>query len=244
MKKTPTDPRLYDTLASLNEIGATVNKIGHDGQVSVDTTLHLIVESAIQVVPGASAVIYSYDNVLEKFTKSSRVSAGGPSQGSDEDDPRPDGLGFRAIRQNRRVLSYEESDISIHPVRTMSGAKVMGCFPLIVADCPVGALYVYLQDERKFSQLELLMLDNFVNQAAMAIYHAHHLEIMQRNLTRKEEEIKRMRKGRIVNLITFEVGRNARIHFADGAGSDRCAIWNFQAAGEDNPNIEHESCGR
>ena len=195
MKKTPTDPRLYDTLASLNEIGATVNKIGHDGQVSVDTTLHLIVESAIQVVPGASAVIYSYDNVLEKFTKSSRVSAGGPSQGSDEDDPRPDGLGFRAIRQNRRVLSYEESDISIHPVRTMSGAKVMGCFPLIVADCPVGALYVYLQDERKFSQLELLMLDNFVNQAAMAIYHAHHLEIMQRNLTRKEEEIKRMRRA-------------------------------------------------
>ncbi len=51
----------------------------------------------------------------------------------------------------------------------------MGCFPLIVANQPVGALYVYLQDQRPFNQLELLMLDNFVNQAAMAIYHAHNL---------------------------------------------------------------------
>jgi signal transduction histidine kinase len=195
MSKPATDPRLYDALASLNEIGATVNKIGQDGMVSVETTLNLIVASAIQVVPGASAVIYSYDNVQEIFIKPSRVSAGSKGMNDDGDEPRPNGLGFRAIHQRRRVLSYEELDLTIHPVRAKTGAKVMGCFPLVVADCPVGALYVYLQDEREFSQLELLMLDNFVNQAAMAIYHAHHLERMQRNLTRKEEEIQRMRRA-------------------------------------------------
>lgn len=195
MSKLSIDPRLVDALASLNEIGATVNKIGQDGLVSVETTLNLIVVSATKVVPGASAVIYSYDNLQERFTKSSRVSAGSQYECADDDEPRADGLGFRAIRQRRRVLSYEETDINIHPVRAKTGAKVMGCFPLVVADCPVGALYVYLQDEREFSQLELLMLDNFVNQAAMAIYHAHHLERMQRNLARKEEEIKRMRRA-------------------------------------------------
>jgi signal transduction histidine kinase/GAF domain-containing protein len=71
----------------------------------------------------------------------------------------------------------------------------MGCFPLIVANQPVGALYVYLQDDRHFSQLELLMLDNFVNQAAMAIYHAHNLVRMQRDLTRKEDELIRLRRA-------------------------------------------------
>jgi signal transduction histidine kinase len=187
--------RLYDALASLNQIGATVNQIGQDGRVSVEDTLKLIVASAIQVVQGASAVIYSYDSVQDIFITSSRVTAGVAGNDEVSDEPRPDGLGFRAIKQRRRVLSYEEKGINIHPVRAISGARVMGCFPLIVADSPVGALYVYLHDEREFSQLELLMLDNFVNQAAMAIYHAHNLEKMQRNLSRKEEEIKRMRRA-------------------------------------------------
>lgn len=195
MTKTNLDPRLFEALSSLNKIGTTVNQIGQDGKVSVEETLNLIVNSAIQVVKGASAVIYTYDNVQNSFTITSRVSAGDLSEENVEDEPRSNGLGYRAVRQRRRVLSYEEVDINIHPVRAMGGAKVMGCFPLIVADCPVGALYVYLRDEREFSQLELLMLENFVNQAGMAIYHAHHLERMQRNLARKEEEIKRMRRA-------------------------------------------------
>jgi GAF domain-containing protein/nitrogen-specific signal transduction histidine kinase len=93
------------------------------------------------------------------------------------------------------VLSYEEKEVAIHPVRAKAGARVIGCFPLIVADRPVGALYVYLQDDRQFSQLELLMLENFVNQGAMAIYHAHNLELLQHNLARKEEELKRLRRA-------------------------------------------------
>lgn len=195
MTKPDDDLRLYDALGSLNKIGTTVNQIGQDGKVSVEETLILIVNSAIQVIQGASAVIYTYDNAQNTFTISSRVSAGDFSGGNVEDEPRSNGLGYRSIHQRRRVLSYEEVDINIHPVRARGGARVMGCFPLIVADSPVGALYVYLQDEREFSQLELLMLDNFVNQAGMAIYHAHHLEKMQRNLARKEDEIKRMRRA-------------------------------------------------
>ncbi len=172
-----TDPWLLEALESLNEIGETVNQIGLDGTVSVETTLNLIVQSATRVVPGASAVIYTYDMVREDFIHTSRVSAGGKDQPDPGDEPRKNGLGMRAISQRRRVLSYEEKDIGIHPARASAGAKVMGCFPLIVADQPVGALYVHLQEERQFSQLELLMLDNFVNQAAMAIYHAHNLVI-------------------------------------------------------------------
>lgn len=195
MSTPKTDPRLLDALAILNEIGATVNQIGLDGMVSVETTLKLIVQSATRVVPGASAVIYTYDMGKEQFIHNSRVSAGGIDQPDSGDEPRPHGLGMRAIGQRRRVLSYEQKDIEIHPVRAKAGAKVMGCFPLIVADRTVGALYVYLQDERPFNQLELLMLDNFVNQAAMAIYHAHNLVMMKHDLARKEEELTRLRRA-------------------------------------------------
>ena len=190
-----TDSRLLEALSSLNEIGATVNQIGLDGTSSIESTLNLIVQSAIRVVPHASAVIYTYDMVKEGFVVTSRVSAGEEESHDSGDEPRTNGLGMRAIIKRRRVLSYEEKDIAIHPVRAKAGANVMGCFPLIVAYQPVGALYVYLREERQFSQLELLMLDNFVNQAAMAIYHTHNLSRMQHDLTRKEEELTRLRRA-------------------------------------------------
>ncbi len=190
-----TDPLLLEALASLNEIGATVNQIGLDGSVSVETTLNLIVQSAARLLSDASAIIYTYDAAQDGFSHRSSISANGMEQPVTGDEPRPDGLGMRAIAQRRRVLSYEEKDISIHPTMVKGGAKVMGCFPLIVAAQPVGALYVYRQDERQFSQLELLMLENFVNQAAMAIYHAHNLIQVRHDLARKEEELTRLRRA-------------------------------------------------
>ena len=190
-----TDPHLLEALASLNEIGATVNQIGLDGSVSVETTLNLIVESATQVLSDTSAVIYTYDSAKNNFIYRSSLRAMDKGLPIVADDPRPDGLGMRAIAQRRRVLSYEERDITIQSGVLKSGAKVMGCFPLIVADRPVGALYVFRQDERHFSQLELLMAENFVNQAAMAIYHAQNLTLIRQDLARKEEELSRLRRA-------------------------------------------------
>ncbi len=91
-----------------------------------------------------------------------------------EDGPRPDGMGARAIRQRRPILSYEEPDLEIHPAQQAAGAEVVVGLPLVVADQPLGVFMSICIEERRLSQLELLLLDNFVNQAAMAIYHAGH----------------------------------------------------------------------
>jgi len=162
MNLAKTDSRLYEALASLNEIGTTVNQIGQDGTFSLEATLKLIVESAIKVVPGSDTVIYAYDSEQERFINPSRVSAGGVDLSKAGDEPRENGLGNLAIKQRRRVLSYEENGIAIHPVQAKAGAKGLACFPLVVADRPVGALYVYLLEARPFSQLELLMLDKLL----------------------------------------------------------------------------------
>ena len=164
--------QLLDALASLNQIGATINRIAPGDRASVEVTLRLIVESAIKVVPNASAVIYTYDLAQHAFEPASRVSAGEWIAPVPGDEPRSNGMGMRAINQRRCVLSYEERDLEIHPIKMQAGAKTVACFPLVVADQAVGALYVYLHQDRPFSQLELLMLDNFVNQAAIAIYQA------------------------------------------------------------------------
>ncbi|HVN54258.1 MAG TPA: GAF domain-containing protein [Anaerolineaceae bacterium] len=190
-----TDPRLLEALASLNQISATINQIGPGDQVDINATLRLIAESATKVIPGAAAVIYTYDQGQEEFDLASRVSAGSwlaPVRGI---EPRFRGMGKRAIDQRRRVISYEESDLQIHPRIVEAGAKVSACFPLIVAEQPVGALYVYLNESRAISQLEELMLENFVNQAAMAIFQAQRFNSVQRDLARKEEELKHLRRA-------------------------------------------------
>jgi signal transduction histidine kinase len=189
------DPRLLDALASLNEIGAAVNRISPRDIGSVEATLRLIVESAIEVIPGTSAVIYTYDRDARSFDLGSRLSAGEPGDYVPNDAPRPDGIGMRAIGQRRRVLSYEEDDLDIHPDKVRAGARAMACFPLIVADRPVGVLYVYRHQDRQFSQLELLMLENFCNQAAMAIYQVRRLASVQRDLARREDELSRLRRA-------------------------------------------------
>src|SRR5512146_8499 len=125
------DPRLLDALASLNQISATINQIGSGDQVNVNATLRLIVESATKVIPRSAAVIYTYDQTRGEFDLSSRVSAGswlGPAPGI---EPRPTGMGMRAIDQRRRVISYEEEDLELNPKIVQAGAKVSACFPLI-----------------------------------------------------------------------------------------------------------------
>ena len=70
------DTRLLTVLSNLNRIGGAINRMGSGGSTDEKTALQLIVESAIQVVPDASAVIYTYDSKNDQFDAGSRVSAG------------------------------------------------------------------------------------------------------------------------------------------------------------------------
>ncbi len=193
----PTDagPRLLDALARLNQIGATINQLGLADQAGVTETLSLIAASAIEVVSGGSAVIYSYDPARDAFDAESRVAAGALGVAFPEGGPRRHGLGHRAIEERRRVLSYEEPDLTLHPVHAQAGAQAAACFPLVVANKPLGILYIYLCHARRFEPLDLLMLENFVNQAAMAIFQTHQLTRVQRDLARTADELARLRRA-------------------------------------------------
>lgn len=209
MKTEPSSPeineaQLLEVLASLNRISDAINRIGPGDAGNGGVSLQLIVESAIRVVPGSSAVIYTYDQARGEFETESRVSAHaeGHALSTDpmysDDAPRPGGIGNRTIQRRHRILSYEERDLDIHPYHASLGVHAAGCFPLIVAEQAVGILYIYLYEEREFTKLEQLMLDNFVNQAAMAIYHARRLAGVHHDLVRKEYELSRLHRAGLI----------------------------------------------
>lgn len=208
----PDDRHLLAALAILNAVAAEINRVSSGQGIGLADTLRLIAEGAVKVMArpeegalaagAVTAVIYTCDASGEAFAPDSRVAAGRGTALGEDDAPRASGLGAQALRQRRRVISYEMLDITLHGAMQTAGARVGACYPLIVAGQPVGALYVYLHEERPFSELDLLILDNLVNLAALAIHReqelartADYARRIQRDLERKEDELARMRRA-------------------------------------------------
>ncbi len=184
---------LREALSRLKDIGLHINQLNLGAPAALDAVLHLIVESATTIVPGATAIIYTCDAERQALDPVSRVAAGAHVTPLIEDQPRPAGLGARAIALRRPVLSYAEPDLAIHPAKRAAGAQVVACLPLVIADEPLGVLYIYLLEQRRLTDLELLLLANLVNQAATAIHHAGQFSDVRRNLARKEDELALLR---------------------------------------------------
>jgi GAF domain-containing protein len=185
-------------LGILRDAGAEINRLGPE--TSLREALQLIAETAVRLIgsnprDGATAVIYTYDAAQGVFDRESRVSAGEGAQPLLGDTPRPEGVGATALARQTRVLSYEESGITFHPLKYQAGIRTAACYPLRVAGQPVGALYIDLRSERRFTDAELLLLDTFVTLAAVAIYNTRQFEGMTRALHRKVDELERVQRA-------------------------------------------------
>ena len=160
---------MLETLARLNQIGTSLIREEAADPESLKRTLHLIVESATELVPGVSATIYTFDPLQGGFEPGSRVSAGPLVNPEVDDLPRQDGMGRRAIELGSRVLSYQNPDLTIHPAKAALGAKVVACYPLRVAEENLGVLYVYRHDFNRFTELELFILEHFMQLTALTL---------------------------------------------------------------------------
>ncbi|MBK7454734.1 MAG: hypothetical protein IPJ46_13765 [Anaerolineales bacterium] len=151
------EAKLLEVLSSLNQISDAINHIGPADGGSSGVSLQLIVESAIRVVPGSSAVIYTYDQTTGRFEAESRVSAQAEGHALhknpeySDDAPRPGGIGIRTIERRHRTISYEEHDIDVHPYHAALGVNAVGCFPLIVAEQAVGS-FIYISMKTRVYQ--------------------------------------------------------------------------------------------
>lgn len=184
--------KLFHGLEAMSKVGQQLNSLGPSGDYHA--MLREIAERALEVVAAgtsnrgeATAVLYRYDEAAERFDERSSVGIGFQA-GSEvkPGKPRSEGLGTRAVRQKRRILSYEEAAFEIHPTMQADEIVTMVAYPLLAAGRVLGVLYISLRDERAFTRQELLLLDNFVNQAALAFYYVEYAAQVQRALAISE----------------------------------------------------------
>lgn len=191
------DSDITRILNVLNQSSTLVNHLGLSDSITLEGLLNLVVNSVVGIVPGSCAVLYLYDASRESFVLESRAAAGERlvRPGLEPAPPRPQGLGWRAINRQRRVLLEEEPDLDLPLQRQREGAITGAAFPLIVARRVVGVLYVYLYEPRSFTPIEIFALENFANQAAMAVYHARQAERAREAIWRRDEELMRLRRA-------------------------------------------------
>ncbi|MBN2083654.1 MAG: GAF domain-containing protein [Anaerolineales bacterium] len=186
---------LFSALTILRESAAEINRLSVENTAA--EALQLIADTAVRLVDrkdgdGPAAVIYAYDTDRAAFDGASRTSAGEPGRPAADDFPRPDGMGARAIRHRKRLLSYEEPSIPMQEQKTQAGIRTMACYPLMAAEKPTGALYISLRSERRFTPEELLSLDLLADQAAVALHNTQRFEGINRVLQRKVDELERL----------------------------------------------------
>lgn len=192
-------PNLWvKTLTLLNDIGTRVNHL--DSKNDLRVVLTLIAEGAVRTagrragesMMTAWAVIWLYDEASQTFEPQTRIAVGEPDVPAADDYPRPNGFGLSAIRQRRRCLSYEMTDLAIQPARRQAGAETLVCYPLLVAHEAVGAFYIYRQTPQPFDDLDLLVFDMLASQAATAIYQGRQLGGLNKTLARKVREMEKL----------------------------------------------------
>lgn len=202
---------LIRTMTILNEVGARINQL--DGKHELRMTLSLVAEGAVRAVAQhhrdtpslqqASAEIWIYNEAEQRFESQSYVAADGSASGAVGHFPRADGFGAQAIRERRPLFSYQVTDLEIHPAKQQGGVRTLVCYPLVVDHQPLGVFYIYRQVAEPFDEIELLIFDNFVHQAAMAIHHGRQVGGLTQALTRKVREMEKLKwASHIINSRT------------------------------------------
>ena len=183
-----------DILSRLAEISNAINKQPDGDLAHLENTMCLIVDSIQEIIPDSSAMIYTYDVAHSSFDPTSRF-ASSEDTPPESDEPRPEGLGAKAILKRQQVFSYDQAETGIHPVKAAQGFKTVTCYPLLDADHVLGVFYVFLRREAQFKEKELSVIRNFVNLTTMNLAATNRVNLAEQEKIRKDKELRMLRKA-------------------------------------------------
>ncbi len=189
------EPRVLDAFAHLNRVGADINQFDMNDLEMIRATLKQIGSSAAEVVPGSSAKITLVGDKGAEIENQPDGSAECITSTETWGYLIPESMGMYAIERRKRVLSYEEIWSESELPAQIQEANSIACYPLSSREEVMAVLYVCLNDNRQFSDLELLMLDNYANLAAINILLIlQQYQALQEQL-QKERELRRLRRA-------------------------------------------------
>ncbi|HVP20278.1 MAG TPA: GAF domain-containing protein [Anaerolineaceae bacterium] len=192
-------------LTILGQASKAVSQVASGDANQLRQTLSMIADAANQLARGAWATIVPIDPEKEILNFQNRVSAG------QEAATFPEAFVNQALNEQAPVLSYNRPP-GIH----LPDEPAMACYPLKAENGLVGALVVATRSQTPFSQVEKICMENLAAMAAIAIHQTGSLSDIQRDLDRKEEELKQLRQAGLLisSRLQLEETLNAILEMA------------------------------
>ncbi len=189
-------------LGRLNRIGAEVSRGNSGDPGNAEITLSALARGAEKLVAGSQAAVILLTEVRspkDGETASELLPSNAPLDSHlnfyEQDFRNPSGMAARAFSHKERVLSNQEHDLALAPTQDEPGIRTVACFPMIVDQEDLGALYVQRLSQQPFTEPELAALDNYANLAAMRLAATLRTQQALEEQARKEKELRRLRRA-------------------------------------------------
>ena len=175
---------LLEALAHLNQVSLAVNHICVGDVACLNDLLALIARTVTELFQGSVAAVLIYNADNRAFDLSTLITAGMDS------DSFPEALAMEAVSDRQPIFSNERP-----PTLHLPEGPVQACYPFVASGVSIGAMLVNRRSQMPFTPAQKLVLSNLSNLSTAAILHANSLSGVHRDLARKEEELKQLRRA-------------------------------------------------
>jgi len=176
-----------------------LNDANFDNETSIDSLLKMIAKQCTKLIDFTECSIHlTSETQINRFDPYYRILATKSANGLIEqasDLPREEGLGYKALIGRKGVISYEEKELTLHPYHIARGAEIALCYPLIVDHNVLGVLYIYLHEDREFSEFEISCVRIFSDHAAMSLYLLRKQEKLSNDLFAKQKQLAQLQRA-------------------------------------------------
>jgi signal transduction histidine kinase len=192
-----------EILRNLNLIGVEVSQQGAGEPGNLAMILNTLANGAEKIVPGTKAAVFLLSTIPSSLVEGSQAfgiltsdaSSGMDFQFNEQDFCHPSGMAARAFARKQRVLSNQENDLPVTPSSDEQDKPAAACFPLIVDQEDLGALYVQRSSSTPFSDLEVDAIENYAIMAALRLAATLRTQQALQEQARKEKELRRLRRA-------------------------------------------------